>query len=386
MPKDDYYKILGISKSASDKEIKHAYRNLARKYHPDVNQDKTAHDKFKEINEAYEILSDPQKRSAYDRLGHAAFDGPSAGASESSYGFPDLDFGFSGFSDPYDIFEQFFGDRSPFGTKRSDLRQTAKTAGRDLIYNLKVSFGESILGTQKILSYRRLKHCPECQGSGVAKGSNKKTCPQCKGQGRVRQISNSFLGQIATITSCPSCQGSGEIIEKPCLKCKGKGRTSEAEKLTAKIPCGVDTGHRLRFAEMGDVGEQGAIAGDLYIHLQVESSKIFTRSGADLHLQLSISFPQAALGHKAEIPIIDPNTKTGLGEIKVRIPAGIESGTIVKLAGKGMPHVNSNRRGNILIEVKLTTPQKLSRKERNLFEELSKIEKPPKRIYNKILD
>ncbi len=387
MPKKDYYDILGVSRDASNKEIKQAYRRLARRYHPDVSQEDHAQEKFKEINEAYEVLSDSQKRAAYDRLGHAAFNGSFAGQSGAARGFPGFDF--NGFSDPFDIFESIFGFRSPFEetgfpfARRRTGRPTKK-AGRDLIYTLEIDFADVIKGARKEISYRRLKPCPECRGSGAAKGTGTKTCPRCQGQGKVREVANSFFGTLATIVTCPQCRGTGEIIPTPCPKCDGQGRFSGAEKLTIKVPAGVDTGHRLRFEKMGDAGEKGGTPGDLFVRISVKPHKLFRRQGANVRLDLPLTFSQAALGDAVKVPVIDPAREKGIGETRVKIPAGVEAGTIIKLSGKGLPRLKSSGRGDELLEVKLVTPRKLSSEEKQLFKKLRELEKRQPNLWNKV--
>jgi len=378
--KKDYYDVLGVSRDADDKQIKKAYRKLARKLHPDVSQEKGAQEKFKEINEAYEVLSDSQKRSAYDRLGHAAFDGSFAAGAGAGYGAGG--FGSGGFSDPFDIFESFFGSRSPFGARSAG--RADKIAGRDLLYPLEVDLADVIKGLQTEITYRRLKPCSACDGSGAAKGSTKKTCTKCQGQGQVRQIANSFFGTLSTVITCPECRGAGEIIEKPCSECKGKGRAAGAEKLTIKVPPGVETGHRVRFAGKGDAGEPGAASGDLFIQIKVKPSRIFNRRGADVILELPVTFTQAAIGDTIEVPVIDPKAKDGIGKTKVKIPAGITADTFIKLTAKGFPHLNRSGRGDELLQVKLQTPQKLSSQEKELWEKLSKVERQPKGLWEKV--
>jgi len=382
--KKDYYDILGVSRDASNKEIKQAYRNLARKYHPDVNQEDGAEQKFKEINEAYEVLSDSQKRAAYDRLGHAAFNGSFSGAESASYGFPGFDYNFSGFSNPFDIFEEFFGFRSPFTQTRtgSKSRQRAKKAGRDLLQTIKIPFAAAVKGTDYEIAYRRLKPCLACKGSGAA-NNGKISCPQCQGSGRVQKVNRTFLGQIATISTCPTCHGSGEIIKNPCPKCRGKGRIAAQEKLKIKIPAGVETGHKLRFRQKGDAGENGGLAGDLYIQIKVEPSKIFQRRGPDVYLDLPITFSQAALGDTLEVPVIDPGQPGGIGRKKIKIPAGIDAEAVIKLSGQGMPKLSGTGKGDEYIRIKLQTPKKLSPAEKEIFEKLKKTNSRPKNLWDR---
>lgn len=373
MSKKDYYEILGVSKNATQQEIKAAYKKLAKKYHPDVNKnDPQAESMFKELGEAYQVLSDGEKRAAYDRLGHAAFD-QAARSGFSGYrayniNFEDL-FG-GGFRDPFDIFNEFFGT-SPFGFSAAGTRGQASQQGNDLLYELALDFDEAVHGVEKEISYERRGSCTVCKGSGAASGSSKVTCPTCGGQGQVRETSQIFFGAFSTIRTCSQCNGEGVIIEKPCLNCRGRGVTKERKRLKIKVPAGVDTGYHLRFRGEGDAGEQGAPWGDLYVRFEVKPHKFFKREGDDILLDLPISFSQATLGDVTKVPSID-------GEVKMRIPAGTQSGTQFRLRGKGVPHFGSYGRGDQFVNVQLQTPQRLNSELKELFEQLRLYEPKPK--------
>lgn len=369
MPKKDYYEILGVAKDATQQEIKTAYKKLAKQYHPDVNKDNPqAESKFKELGEAYQVLSDSEKRAAYDRLGHAAFDQAArsgfSGYKAYNINFEDL-FG-GGFRDPFDIFNEFF-DASPFGFSGTSARRKTPQQGNDLLYEFTLDFDEAVHGVEKEISYERQGSCAVCGGSGAAQGSSKVTCPTCGGRGQVRETSQIFFGAFSTIRACPQCGGAGTIIEKPCSSCRGRGVAKERKRLKIKVPAGVDTGYRLRFRGEGDAGEQGAPSGDLYVRFRVKLHELFRREGDNILLDLVVSFSQAALGDVVKVPSID-------GEVKMRIPAGTQSGTQFRLRGKGVPHFGSRGRGDQFVNVQLQTPQKLDRELKELFEKLKEYE------------
>ncbi len=363
--KRDYYEILGVSKTSSDNEIKKAYRTLARKSHPDVDKSSGAEERFKEINEAYQVLSDPQKKAAYDQFGHSAFQGggsPGGATGYSSYGgYPggfNVDFGGAGFRDPFEIFEEFFGSSSPFGSTR---RKAGPRTGEDLHYELTIPFEQAAFGTEKKIELPRYEICDHCDGSGAEKGSKKSTCPTCKGAGQVQQATNSILGQILTSRTCPTCNGDGEIIENKCYKCKGAGRLKQVNTTEIKIPAGVDDGDTVRFPELGQAGEKGGGYGDLYITIRVAPHKDFKRQGYNIYIEQPISFSQAALGDTIEVPTLD-------GETKLKIPEGIQTGTDIRLKEKGIKHGNS--RGDQFVRVKVITPSRLSGRQKDALREL----------------
>ena len=364
MDKKDYYDILGVSKTSSAEEIKKAYREKARKTHPDVDKTAGAEERFKEINEAYQVLSDQQKREAYDRFGHAAFQpGGGAGPGATGGGFRyqyrpgvDFDFDFGGFRDPFDIFEEFFGARSPFGTRAS-----RRARGEDLHYEINIAFTDSAFGVERRIEIPRQEVCPECSGTGAEKGSKKSSCPTCQGRGQVARQVQSIFGTIATASVCPTCEGSGEIIEKRCKKCKGSGRVKGIKETTIRIPAGVDDGDTIRFQGLGEAGEKGAPYGDLYLTIRVTPHKQFVRRGFDIYLEQPISFKQAALGDTMKIPTLE-------GEVSLKIPDGIQSGTDIKVKDKGIKHDSS--RGDLYVRVKVITPKNPSSKQKEALEEL----------------
>ena len=369
MAKQDYYQTLGVSKTASADELKSAYRKKARAHHPDVDKSPEAEKKFKEINEAYQVLSDTQKREAYDRFGHAAFQaggaGGTGGADRSSGGFSyqyrpgvDFNFDFGGFRDPFEIFEEIFGGRSPFEGTTS---RRGSRSGDDLHYEITIPFEQSAFGVEKKIELPRHETCPECKGSGAEKGSKPKTCPTCNGQGRVQQSTQSFLGNIITARTCPECRGEGEIVEKKCPVCKGSGRKKDVKATTIKIPAGVDDGDTIRFSGLGEAGPKGGGYGDLYLSIRVVPHKDFRRRGYDLYVEQPISFSQAALGDIIDVPTLD-------GNVKLKIPEGTQTGTDFRLREKGIKYGSS--RGDQFVRVKVKTPKNLSARQREALKGL----------------
>ena len=353
--KRDYYEVLGVEKNASDAEIKKAYRKLAMKYHPDQNPgDKTAEEKFKEINEVYEVLSDADKKARYDQYGFAGVDpnfNPNAGFGGFGGG------GFSGFGDFSDIFGDLFGFASAGGARGPRPMQ-----GADLRYNLKVTFEQAATGDEIPLTLPKHVTCPDCSGSGAAPGSQPETCPQCHGTGQVRHSQGFF--QIAM--PCSTCQGTGQVIKKPCPRCKGQGIVEERREIVVRVPAGVDTGTRLRVRGEGEPGEHGGPPGDLYVVLHVEPSKKYERQGQDLIYTCENNFVQAALGHRVEVPGLK-------GPLPLDIPKGIQSGTLLRLKGEGMPYPGRSNRGDLLVEVKVLTPTRVSDKQAQLLREFERL-------------
>ena len=344
MAQRDYYEVLEVSRNADGDEIKRSYRKLAMKYHPDHNPgDAEAEQKFKEAAEAYDVLRDPEKRARYDRYGFA-------GVRSGGNGFGSAEDIFSRFSD---IFGDFFGFSAASGSRAM--------TGADLRYNLTISFAQAAKGDKITLSLPKQVACPDCEGSGAAKGSSIETCRQCNGTGQVRR-SQSFF-QIAM--PCPACRGHGQIITRPCPKCKGSGLVPETRKLEVTIPAGVDTGTRLRIRGEGEAGEYGGPPGDLYVVLSVEQDKRWVRHGQDLIFSQEISFVQAALGHKVEVPGLD-------GPLPLEIPRGIQSGSLLRLPGEGMPYPGRKERGDLLVEVKVMTPTHLSGQQEELLRAFEK--------------
>lgn len=364
--KKDYYEVLGVSKSATLDEIKKAYRTLARKHHPDIDKSPNAADKFKEISEAYQVLADSKKRQAYDQFGHAAFDraaGAGAGAGGPFGGFrtytytsgggPNINFDFGDFQDPFSVFEEFF-------TGASAGRARTRAGGDDLYYELPIEFKEAIFGTSKTITYDKQTLCPVCLGTGAEKESKVETCPECKGTGQVRRVQNSIFGQFIQATTCPTCQGEGKTISNPCRKCRGEGRIRETVSQEVKIPAGVGDGDTVRFPGLGDIGRRGTKTGDLYLTIRILPHRLFRRRGNDIYSEVKITPPLAVLGGTVEVPTLtDP--------VKLKIPAGTQSGTEFRLKGLGVP-----ARGDQYVKVAVETPTKLSREERDLWERLSK--------------
>lgn len=357
MSKRDYYEILGVSKTASEDEIKKAFRKMARKYHPDVNRDnpKEAEEKFKEINEAYEVLSNPDRRAQYDQFGHAAFEGGAGAGQQGFGGFGGAGGGFS------DIFDMFFG-QSGFGFGG---RQAGPEKGADLRYDMEITFDQAAFGVETDIQIPRTEECHECHGTGAAPGTHPETCPHCKGTGQVQVVQNTPFGRMVNVKTCDHCNGEGRIVRTPCRECHGRGKVRANRKIKIKIPAGVDNGSRLRVAHEGEAGQRGGPPGDLYVYIFVKPHKLFTREGSDLVCEVPISFVQAALGDEIDVPTLE-------GKVKLRIPEGTQSGTIFRLKEKGIPHLRGHGRGDQHVRVKVLTPQKLTDKQKNLLQEFAK--------------
>lgn len=357
MAQEDYYDLLGVSKDASADEMKRAYRKLAVKYHPDKNPgDTAAEEKFKKISEAYDILKDSEKRAAYDRYGHAAFQQGGMGAGRSAGGH-----------DPFDIFREVFGGGGGGGSAGGGIfdeffgggggSSRGNESGADLRYDLEISLEEAAKGVEKEIRYRRNVTCSDCGGSGAAEGAKAKVCPDCGGSGQV----TSSRGFIQFRQVCPRCQGTGQIIDNPCRSCGGEGRRQESSTVKVKIPAGVQTGSRLRSAGKGEAGQRGGASGDLYIIIHVAEHEIFERSGDDLYTEIPIKFTVAALGGTIDVP-----TLAGKGNLK--IPEGTQSGTTFRLRNQGMPSLRGGSKGDLLVRVTIEVPKKLGREERKALE------------------
>lgn len=379
MAKRDYYEVLGVNKNATDDELKKAYRKLAKKYHPDANLDNKAEAeaKFKEVNEAYETLSNPQKRRMYDQFGPDGPQGFGGGAggpfggqngyySYSSSGFD----GFGDFGDLGDIFSSFFG--GGFGGK-SSRKQNGPKKGADLNLQLDITFEEAFLGVEKEIIINRNEECSHCHGTGARPGTSVTKCPECNGTGQVRQVQNTILGQMQTTRTCATCHGSGEIIKEPCDICRGKGKVRKQPKIKVKIPAGIDNGQTVVLRGEGEPGEKGGVKGDLYITVKIKRHSIYTRSGNNVICDIPISITQATLGAELEIPMVDGSKE------KYKIPDATQTGTKFVIKNKGFKSVNSNVVGDFIFNVVVQTPKKLTKEQRELLVQLAKTmnEQPP---------
>lgn len=356
--KRDYYEVLGVQRSASKDELKKAYRRLARQYHPDVNRDNGASERFKEINEAYEVLADDDKRAAYDRFGHAGVQGGT--------GFSGFDAaGFSGFAD---IFEEFFGG----GLGNSRRRRSGPRRGADLRYDLTITFEEAVFGIEKEVDITRPEICHECNGSGAEPGgSSPERCGTCNGSGEVRRVQQSILGSFVNVTTCPNCQGSGEVITQPCKTCNGRKQVQRTRSIKVKIPAGVDNDTQIRLTGEGGPGVNGGPPGNLYVVINVQRHPYFQRRDSDIFSDMQINVAQAALGDEITIPTMD-------GEEKLTIPPGTQSGSVFRLRGKGVPRLDRSGRGSYVgrgdqhIIIQVAIPKKLNDEQKKLFKELSR--------------
>lgn len=357
----DYYEILGVSRTATDDEIKKAYRKLALKYHPDKHKgDKDSEKKFKEINEAYQALSDRQKRAQYDQFGTADSSGGFQG------GFSDFDFsGFNTGGSFSDIFESFFGTSGGRSQSSRGGRKRGPITGNDIEAVIKLSFEEAVFGCQKELEITKPAKCDNCNGTGAEPGSKISNCSYCNGTGEVRSVKNTILGQISTSRTCDNCGGEGRVPEKQCSKCHGTTRVRARESIRVKIPTGVDNGSTIRLSGKGEGGVYGGESGDLYVHIQVVSSKKFIRSGYDIHGEKEIHISQAVLGDEV-------NVETIHGNIKLKVPAGTQSGRVFKIANKGVQKLHSSSYGDHYVKMAVKTPEKLSRQERELWLSIAK--------------
>lgn len=351
--KRDYYEVLGINRDASESEIKSAFRKMAMKYHPDKNpDDKEAEEKFKEVNEAYSVLSDPEKKEKYDRYGFAGVD-PSAG------GFGGFEGGFGGFEDIFNMFGGFGG----FGGGGYSRSANAPRKGRDIEKHMNITFDEAVFGCQKTIRLSKDVLCDTCGGSGAKPGTSKKKCPVCGGTGQVRTVRNTMFGQMQQVVGCSNCGGTGEVNESPCPDCSGTGRVRKTLNINVDIPAGVDDDSVITLRGQGQPGVNGGPAGDLYIVLSVSKHDMFVRKGDDLWLQLPITFTQAALGDEVTIP--------GLKDkLSCKIPAGTQPGTVLRLKGKGVPNVHTHLPGDLFVEVNLEVPTKLTQQQKDLIRQL----------------
>lgn len=355
MAKKDYYEVLGVSKDADDKEIKKAFRKKAMEFHPDRNpDDKVAEDKFKEVNEAYEHISDPQKRAAYDKFGHAAFEqgGPGAGG-----------FGGGGFGGFEDIFEGIFG--GGFGGGSTRQRRNGPQKGEDIRYRMNIAFEEAAFGVEKDINITREEDCTECNGTGAKKGTYAKTCPTCHGSGQTQKQVRTPFGTMMSSATCGTCNGTGEVIDEKCSKCKGRKTETVKFKKSVKIPAGIDDGSTLRIAGEGQPGKKGGPRGDVYLTINVLPHKLFEREGNNVWLEIPISFTQATLGAEIEVPTLD-------GKVKYKITEGTQTGTIFRMKGKGIPFIsNPDKRGDQMIRVTVETPRNLTHRQKEILTEFA---------------
>lgn len=354
--KRDYYEVLGLSKGASDDEIKKAFRKLAMKYHPDKNPgDKEAEEKFKEINEAYAVLSDPEQKSKYDRFGHAGVD-PNSFAGGGGFG------GFGGFEDIFDMFGSAFGGGFGGGGSR---RNNGPRKGSDIQKTMTIDFEEAAFGVKKQIRLTKNVKCKNCGGTGAAPGTSKKTCPRCGGSGEIRTQQQTPLGVFQSVSPCPDCNGTGEINESPCPDCGGTGRVRDTVTITINIPAGVDNDSVIPVRGQGEPGINGGPDGDLYIVLNVRPHKLFERRGQDLWLEIPITFNQAALGDEIVVPTLEE-------KVSYKIPAGTQPGTVFRLKGKGIKNVRGGRKGDLYVKVSLEVPTKLNKKQKKAVEAMGK--------------
>ncbi|TRU22712.1 MAG: molecular chaperone DnaJ [Microcystis aeruginosa Ma_SC_T_19800800_S464] len=351
----DYYEILGVSRDAGKEDIKRAYRRLARKYHPDVNKEPGAEEYFKEINRAYEILSEPETRNRYDRFGEAGVSGGAAGFDPDNMG---------GFAD---IFETIFSGFGGMGGQATARRRTGPTRGEDLRLDFRLKFREAVFGGEKEIRIRHLETCQTCKGSGARPGTSSRTCATCSGTGQVRRATRTPFGTFAQVSVCPTCDGAGEVIEEKCDVCGGSGRRQETKKLKITIPAGVDNGMKLRVAREGDAGLKGGLPGDLFVYLTVENDGEFQREGNDIKSDITISYIQAILGCTIKVNTVD-------GQEDLTIPAGTQPNTVLILENKGVPKLgNPVSRGDHRITVKISIPTRVTGEERELLEKLAKV-------------
>lgn len=353
MPRD-YYEILGLDRSASADDVKKAFRRVGKQYHPDVSEDPQAQAKFQEANEAYQVLSDPKKRQMYDQFGHA---GVNMGGSGGGYSTD-----FTGFEDIFDEFMNAFTG----GRGRSGGRRRARQ-GRDLRYDLKLTFEQAVFGDSVEIELERWETCESCDGTKAEPGTQPMTCPECSGSGQIRQMRQTFLGSMVTVTDCPRCNGAGNIVETPCTTCDGRGQTRETRTLEVDIPAGVDDNTQIRYSGEGEPGNNGGPAGNLYVVMHVEPHAYFKRRGNDILLEINLNVAQAALGETVVVPTVD-------GDEKIKIEPGTQTGSIIKIKGKGFPRLRQNGtssgRGDQLCIVNVVTPTKLTPDQRKLFEQL----------------
>lgn len=364
MNKKDYYEVLGVSKSASQDEIKSAFRKLAKKYHPDVSKEPDAAEKFKEAQEAYAVLSDENKRKQYDQFGHAAFDNNSGYSGFQGFDFGDIDL--------EDIMGSVFGER--FSSGFGGFGRNRKQKGRDTAIQIELDFEEAVFGCKKTINLTLNEQCNECDGKG---GHGSKTCDKCHGKGTITAEQHTLFGSFMTKTTCDKCSGSGEIFETTCSNCHGTGRTRKNKDIEVTIPAGVNTGNQLRISGKGEAGINGGPNGDIYLEFYVKKHPLYQREGNDIYIEMPITITDAILGCKKDVPTL-------YGNVKVTIPAGSETGDQLRIRGKGVNGINSIRKGDMYLILKIITPKKLSREQKKLIEELSKTKLNDSKEFDKI--
>ena len=366
----DYYEILGVDRNATKDEIKSAFRKLARKYHPDVNKEAGAADKFKEIGRAYETLSDDKKREVYDRYGEEGLSNAGFGPSAFDMGNIDLS----------EIFSSFFGGGFGFSADSSGPASNRPMRGDDLRLDIEIDFLEACFGLNREIKIRHLEPCEDCNASGIDKNAKDITCPHCKGQGRIQQSTQTILGSFTSVTTCPHCHGTGKNPKAYCKKCHGLGAVEKEKSITIKIPHGIEHGSKMRVAHEGDAGRNGGQAGDLYVVIHIKPSKEFVREGFDIYSEMTITTPQAVLGDTVKI-------KTIHGALDTKIPAGIQNGDRITIKGQGVPYLGSDtQKGNHYVTIRVEVPKKLSSQELKLYRELYELSKPPQTSDNTIFD
>ncbi|WP_026476289.1 molecular chaperone DnaJ [Alkaliphilus transvaalensis] len=371
MSKRDFYEVLGVDRNASAEDLKRAYRKLAMKYHPDRNPgDKEAEEKFKELNEAYEVLGSPEKKQRYDQFGHAGVNGNGGGGFEGFGG---------GFEDIFgDIFDMFGGGGF------SSRRRSGPQKGADIKYETTVTFEEAAFGTEKTVEFHRNDNCDKCEGTGAKPGTAKKTCVHCQGKGEIRYAQRTPLGQIVNVKTCPHCDGNGQIIESPCPSCKGKGKVRKHKKIKVKIPAGVDTGMVIPIRGEGEPGVKGGPPGDFYVVIRVLPHKIFQRDGMDIICEIPITFVQATLGDEMEVPTLE-------GKVKYKIAEGTQSGTVFRLKGKGIVSPRGHGKGDQYVKVIVEVPKKLSEKQKDILKQFAaeggeEVHEQRKSFFDKVKD
>ncbi len=374
MAKRDYYEVLGVSKTATDQEIKRAYRKLAKQYHPDISQEANAEEKFKEAQEAYDVLSDEQKRAGYDRYGHAGAEGFGGGGQ----GFGGFGGGAGGFED---IFESMFGGGGFGGFGGGGFSQgggrTSAQRGQDLKQSITLTFEEAAFGVTKEITVNRDEECTKCGGSGARSKDDIQTCGRCHGQGHVTEVQNTILGRMQTQRPCPECHGSGKQIKHKCDQCHGRGVVNKSKTIEVKVPAGIDDGQQIRLSGQGEAGRNGGPAGDLYVAFRVRAHDFFVRDGFDLRCEVPVTYSQAVLGAEIEVPTLT-------GKVVLKVPEGTQPGTEFRVRDKGIKYINREMHGDLYVKIKLIVPKKVSSKQRELLAEYDQLEDKSGSLWDKV--